>query len=175
MGKSSAILTEAALKLEEAGADFLIICTNTMHKVVPLIERKIHIPIIHIADATADILDKHHIKKVALLGTKYTMTQDFYRERIEKRGIQVIVPEMKDIEIINHVIFHELCLGRVEDSSREKYIQIIEKLAEKGAEGVILGCTEIGLLIKEKDSSIPVFDTTIIHGKAAAIKALESV
>lgn len=173
--KSAAILTEAASNLEKAGADFVVICTNTMHKVVPQMEQQIHIPIVHIADATADILEKHHITKVALLGTKYTMTGEFYRERIEKRGIQVIVPESADIEVINHVIYNELCLGKVENSSRDKYIQIIDKLAQKGAEGVILGCTEIGLLIKETDSPLPVFDTTQIHGRAAATRALESL
>lgn len=171
--KSAEILTEVAKNLEAAGADFIVICTNTMHKVAPQIQAKISIPIIHIADATAEELKKKHIKKVALLGTKYTMTQDFYREKIENKGIDIMIPNEKDIELVNNVIYHELCLGIVNNKSRKQYVRIIEQLKEKGAEGVILGCTEIGLLIKQKDSSLPVFDTTQIHARMAAMKAIE--
>lgn len=169
--RSADILAAAALNLEHAGADFIVICTNTMHKVVPQIQKKITIPIIHIADATAEKLKEHEIHKVALLGTKYTMTQNFYKERIMNQGIEVIIPSEKEVELVNHVIYDELCLGIIKDESREAYIDIIKSLKEKGAEGVILGCTEIGLLVQQKDSPLPVFDTTYIHANAAAVAA----
>ena len=171
--KSAIILGVAAKKLEQAGADFLIICTNTMHKVAPQIQKCIQIPIIHIADATADELMKQNITRVALLGTKYTMEQDFYRKRLEKKGIEVFIPKQEDIEIVNQIIYDELCFGIIKDTSRKQYIRIIEELKHMGAEAVILGCTEIGLLIKEKDSSLPVFDTTMIHATVAAMNAIE--
>lgn len=171
--KSAEILGKAAQNLEKAGADFIVICTNTMHKVVPQIEKMISIPILHIADATADVLAEHDISKVALFGTKYTMTQDFYKERLVRRGISVLIPDAGDIETVNHVIYDELCLGVISPSSRMLYQEIIDKMKAKGAQGVILGCTEIGLLIKQKDSSLPVFDTTLIHGQAAVRVALE--
>ncbi len=170
--KCGKILTKAACSLETAGADFIIIGTNTMHKVGPQIQSKLHIPIIHIAEATAVKLSEHHIKKVALLGTIYTMTQDFYRDKLVEAGIEVIVPNTADMEVINHVIYKELCLGIVSLESKKKYCDIIRKLAEEGAEGVILGCTEIGLLVKQEDSHIPVFDTTQIHARKAAQLAM---
>lgn len=170
--KSADILAVAAQKLEMAGADFIVICTNTMHKVAPQIKEKISIPIIHIADATAEKLKEKHILTVALLGTKYTMTQDFYKERIENSGIKVIIPNDDDVEMVNRVIYEELCLGIINAASRKEYIRVINSMKEKGAEGVILGCTEIGLLINQNDSSIPVFDTTQIHAHAASIKAI---
>ena len=170
--KSADILSDAAQSLEKAGADFIVICTNTMHKISPQIQVRISIPIIHIADATADVLKKNNIKKVALLGTKYTMTQDFYKERIENQEINVIVPTEHDIELINSVIYNELCLGEISDISRKQYIHIIDELQARGAQGVILGCTEIGLLIKQSDCALPVFDTTQIHAYAAALSAL---
>ena len=170
--KSAQILGDAARSLEKGGADFIVICTNTMHKVVPQISRYINIPILHIADATADELEKNGIDNVALLGTKYTMTQDFYKERLTARGISVMVPEGDDIEIVNDVIYKELCLGIVNDESRAKYQKIIRKMKDKGAKGVILGCTEIGLLISQKDSVLPVFDTTLIHGQTAAKRSI---
>lgn len=170
--KSADILTDAAKNLEKAGADFIVICTNTMHKVVPQIQEQIHIPIIHIADATADALEHNGIKKVALLGTKYTMTQDFYKEKLISRGIAVVIPDAADVELVNHVIYDELCLGIISSESRKQYIRIMEQLKRNGAEGVILGCTEIGLLIHQKDSSLPVFDTTQIHAQAAAMKSI---
>lgn len=171
--KSGEILGRAAQGLEAAGADFILICTNTMHKVAPQIASMIHVPIIHIADATADELQKNHIEKVGLLGTKYTMTQDFYKQKLIDRGIEVIVPDDGDIEKINDIIFGELCIGEIRDDSRVCFQEIINRLRKKGAEGVILGCTEIGLLIKQSDSSLPVFDTTLIHAKKAAEIALE--
>lgn len=171
--KSADILSEAAKSLELAGANFIVICTNTMHKVVPQIQEHINIPIIHIADATAKELKKNKIKKVALLGTKYTMTEDFYKTRIESNKIQVIIPSKSDIELINHVIYDELCLGTINEESKKAFTRIIDELKEDGAEGVILGCTEIGLLVKQQDSSLPVFDTTQIHAKIAALTAIQ--
>lgn len=170
--KSAEILSEAAENLEKAGADFIVICTNTMHKVAGKIQENIKIPVIHIADATAHKLKQDGILKTALLGTKYTMTQDFYKEKLRENGIEVLIPEEKDIEIVNHVIYEELCLGKILDSSRKEYIRIIDGLKEKGAQGVILGCTEIGLLISQKDSPLPVYDTTEIHALSACEKAL---
>ena len=171
--RSGEILADAAMRLESAGADFIVICTNTMHKVVSQIQAKIKIPIIHIADVTAEALLRDGITRVALLGTKYTMTQDFYKERLVQRGISVMIPNEKEIEKVNDVIYNELCLGIVSDESREDYIRVIERLKEEGAQAVILGCTEIGLLISQSDSVLPVFDTTQIHAKAAAEKARE--
>lgn len=171
--RSAEILSEAAVKLQQAGADYIVICTNTMHKVVPEMLQKLQIPIIHIADATAEMLKKQGIKKAALLGTKYTMTQDFYKQRLVDNGIEVVVPEAGDIEIVNDVIYNELCRGEIREESRRQYAEIISKLKEEGAEGVILGCTEIGLLVRAEDSVLPVFDTTVIHAARAAEMALE--
>ena len=170
--KSGEILGKAAQVIEAAGADFLLICTNTMHKVVPQIAAKIRIPVIHIADATADVLVRNNIRCVGLLGTKYTMTQNFYKKRLTDRGIDVLIPEQGDIETVNKIIFNELCLGKIKEGSRVIFQKIIRKLGENGAEGVILGCTEIGLLISQSDVDIPVFDTTMIHAKKAAELAL---
>lgn len=171
--QSAKILTDAAKKIQLAGADFIVICTNTMHKIVPQMQKEITIPILHIADATAQELKKAGIKKVGLLGTKYTMEQKFYKERLIKQGIEVIIPDAKDIEVVNRIIFNELCLGIIKDESRKKYKDIIKSLKAKKAQGVILGCTEIGLLIQQKDSVLPAFDTTLIHGKYAAEYALK--
>lgn len=171
--KSARVLADVAVRLEKAGADFIVICTNTMHKVVPEIESEISIPIIHIADAAADELLRHNIKKVALLGTKYTMTQDFYKSRLINKNIDVLVPNEKDMEIVNSIIYNELCLGVISDASREQYQRVIALLKDEGAEGVILGCTEIGLLIKPEHSPLPVFDTTEIHAKKAAMLSIE--
>ncbi|WP_367569002.1 aspartate/glutamate racemase family protein [Lacrimispora sp.] len=166
--KSADILSAAAGNLEKAGADFIVICTNTMHKVAPQIQSRINIPILHIAEATAEELKRCNVTKVALLGTKYTMTQDFYKEKLINAGITVLVPGEQEIEIINDVIYHELCLGIISETSKEKYRWIIDGLARQGAEGVILGCTEIGLLIQQKDTGLPIFDTTQIHASKAA-------
>ena len=167
------ILGTAAQNLEKAGADFIIICTNTMHKVAPQMQEMINIPIVHIAEATAEELKKKEIKKVALLGTKYTMTQDFYRGKLVEAGLKVLIPDEDGVAMINDVIFNELCLGELKETSKAAFVKEIEKLAEQGAEGVILGCTEIGLLIKQEDVKIPVFDTTLIHATKAAEMALE--
>lgn len=170
--KSAAILAEAASNLEKAGAEFILICTNTMHKVAPQIQEKISIPIIHIAEATAEKLKESKIERVALLGTKYTMKQDFYKEKLINAGVEVLIPDGADIEIINRIIYEELCLGIVNGKSKEECLRIIKELGTKGAQGVILGCTEIGLLIGQRDTDIPVFDTTQIHAEKAAMLAL---
>ncbi|CUN74523.1 aspartate/glutamate racemase family protein [Eubacterium sp. am_0171] len=172
--KSGDILGNAAKGLEAAGADFILICTNTMHKVAPQIQSMIHIPIIHIADATAEELEKCQIRSVGLLGTKYTMTQEFYKQRLIDRGIDVVIPDVEDIDVVNDIIFQELCIGKIKEESRKKFQKIIDSLKDKGADGVILGCTEIGLLIHQADSSLPVFDTTVIHAKRAVEIALNS-
>ena len=166
--KSAAILTKAAKNLEQSGADVIVICTNTMHKIVPQMEKELTIPILHIAEATADSLLRQGIQKVALLGTKYTMTQDFYKDVLTQKGLETLVPNAADIELVNDVIYQELCLGLVLVESRTHYQRIIQELKDRGAEAVILGCTEIGLLIKPEDSSLPVFDTTLIHAEKAA-------
>jgi aspartate racemase len=171
--KSGDILSMAAESLEKAGADFLVIATNTMHKVAPQIQKRIHIPIVHIAEVTAEELKQHHITTVALLGTKYTMTQEFYKEKLENAGITVLIPEAQEIEVVNSIIYDELCLGSILKASKERYLQIIETLKKRGAQGVILGCTEIGLLIKQEDTDLPVFDTTRIHAVKAAKLSLE--
>ena len=162
-----------AKSLETAGADFLLICTNTIHKVAPQIASAIQIPIIHIADATADELKKCGIRRVGLLGTKYTMTQDFYKNRLADRGIEVLIPDAADVDVINTVIFEELCVGKINEASRKRFQSIIEKLKDAGAEGVILGCTELGLLIQQSDVPVPLFETTVIHAKRAAQIAMD--
>ncbi|MEA4964790.1 MAG: aspartate/glutamate racemase family protein [Oscillospiraceae bacterium] len=166
--KSADILSAGAKNLEAAGADFIVICTNTMHKVAPQIQSRIGIPILHIAEATADELKRHKITKVALLGTKYTMTQDFYKEKLENAGISVLIPDEQGIKTVNDVIYHELCLGMILETSKEKLLGMINRLAKQGAQGIILGCTEIGLLIQQKDTDLPVFDTAQIHALRAA-------
>lgn len=171
--KSADVLSEAAQALERAGADYIVICTNTMHKVVPEIGRRIHIPILHIADMTAVQLKKQGIRKVGLLGTKYTMQQDFYKNILIRQGIEVIVPNDDDVDVVNRVIYDELCLGKIFEKSKAAYLDIIHKLARNEAQGIILGCTEIGLLIQQSDTDIPLFDTTLIHAEQAALKSLE--
>lgn len=162
------ILGEAAKKLETAGADFIIICTNTMHKVVPEMKKYINIPIIHIAEAAYSRIAPTGIKNIGLLGTKYTMQEDFYKKILIDKGLNVIIPDEDDIEFINNAIFNELCSGKIKAESKNKFLEIVEKLKNKGAEGVILGCTEIVMLISQKDIDIPVFDTTEIHAETAA-------
>lgn len=170
--KSGEILAGYAQSLERAGADFLLICTNTMHKVAPQIQQAITIPIIHIADATVTDLQAKQIKKVALLGTTYTMTQDFYKQRVIDQGIDVLIPDEAAIYELNRIIFDELCHGVIKETSKAKFLRAIQDLQKHGAEGVILGCTEIGLLIEQTDVDLPVFDTTLIHAKAAVELAL---
>jgi len=165
--KAGMVLTKAALRLELAGADFILICTNTMHKVADHIQSNIGIPLLHIADITADKVLDEGIQTVGLLGTRYTMEQDFYKSRLEAKDIKVLIPNNDDREIVNRVIYQELCLGKIKQDSREEFKRIIKGLVEEGAEGVILGCTEIGLLVRNDDSSVQLFDTTVIHAKGA--------
>ncbi|MFD1174091.1 aspartate/glutamate racemase family protein [Oceanobacillus picturae] len=171
--RAGEILADCASSLERAGADFILICTNTMHKVVKQIESRVKIPVLHIADATALAIQNAKIKKVGLLGTSYTMEQDFYKQRVEENGIEVIVPEKAAREEVNTIIFNELCHGKIKSNSREYYKSVIADMVEQGAEGIVLGCTEIGLLIKTEDAPVPVFDTTYIHAIKAVEKALE--
>ncbi|MEZ9287524.1 aspartate/glutamate racemase family protein [Vibrio lentus] len=167
------ILSDAALSVEKGGADFILICTNTMHKVVPEIEEKITIPILHIADTTAQKLLEQGVKKVGLLGTAFTMEQDFYKGRLtNKFGIDVVVPDESDRKQVHNIIYQELCRGEVREESRAVYRQIIEKLSQQGAEAVILGCTEIALLIQQQHTDVPLFDTTAIHAEAAVRLAI---
>lgn len=172
--KATQLMVDAAKNLERGGADFVIICTNTMHKMAKAVEEAISIPLLHIADPTAQAIKTQNLTKVALLGTKYTMEQDFYKGRlIGNFGLGVIVPDDADRQIIHDVIYDELCLGNIRTESKKKFVDIIEKLHQDGAQGVILGCTEIGLLIKQEDVTIPVFDTTLVHAVAAVNLALE--
>jgi aspartate racemase len=171
----AAILSDAAQKIQAAGADFLLICTNTMHNVAPTIEVAIDIPLLHIADATAAVLTKANIKSVGLLGTAFTMEQAFYKKRLMDRyGLQVLVPGEADRQTVHNVIFEELCLGRIEPASKAAYLRIIDDLADRGAEAVILGCTEIGLLIQQADTPIKLMDTTVIHAQEAVAYAIKS-
>jgi len=170
--RSADILTQAAQSLEKAGAELILICTNTMHKVYPQVQAGVKVPLLHIADATADALEKAGVSTVALLGTKYTMCQDFYKSRLLDRGFTVLIPDEEDVELVNHVIFDELCLGELKPESKAEFLRVIGHLAAQGAQGVILGCTEIGLLIQQSDTSLPVFDTTLIHAARAAELAL---
>lgn len=166
-------LVKAAKTLERGGADILLICTNTMHKLYEHIQREVNAPILHIADATADRVLEKKISKVGLLGTRPTMEQDFYRSRMVHKGIEVLIPDDKDMDYIHKVIFEELCLGILKEESKKEFMRIIDTLISRGAEGIILGCTEIPLLIKQEDSRVPLFDTTYIHAMKAVEKALE--
>ncbi len=162
------VLSAAAQSVEAGGADFLLICTNTMHKVAPEIEKAISIPLLHIADATAERLLENNIKRVGLLGTRFTMEEEFYKGRLtDKYNMEVVVPEPEEQEIVHNVIYSELCLGKVTDRSLVEYLSIIDELYAKGAEAVILGCTEIALLVQQKHTTVPLYDTTEIHASAA--------
>ncbi|MBS99079.1 MAG: aspartate racemase [Oceanospirillaceae bacterium] len=164
------ILIGAAKSVEAAGADFVLICTNTMHKVAPDIERSINIPVLHIADATAEVLVKDGVKKVGLLGTAFTMEQGFYKGRLsEEYGLEVVTPGEADRKRVHEIIYNELCLGTINPESRHEYLRIVNELSKSGADAVILGCTEIGMLITQAHTDIPLYDTTAIH----AAKAVE--
>jgi aspartate racemase len=172
--EATQLLITAAKSVENGGADFVIFCTNTMHKVADEVQKHIKIPILHIADATAERVKAKGMKKVGLLGTKFTMEEDFYKGRlIQKHNLGIIVPTVEAREVVHRVIYDELCMGEIKQSSRMKYVDIIERLAKDGAEGIILGCTEIGLLVKKEDSRVPLFDTTRIHAVAAVEYALK--
>lgn len=173
--ESATLLANSAKSVELAGADFVLLCTNTMHKVAAEIEQAISIPLLHIADATAECLVKQGISKVGLLGTRFTMEQDFYKGRLTERfGIEVIVPSAPERDLVHSVIYEELCQGRICESSRAQYIEIINTLHQAGAQAVILGCTEIGLLVSQKDVEVPLYDTTKIHATAAVVKAISA-
>lgn len=166
--KAGEILAQAALGLERAGAEGILLCTNTMHKVASQIENRCSLPFLHIADATGRAIQKQQMSNVALLGTRYTMEQDFYRGRLQEEfGISTLIPEAADRQRINQIIFDELCLGEFSDASRDYYLSVIERLAQQGAQGVIFGCTEIGLLVPVEMSPLPVFDTAAIHAADA--------
>lgn len=170
------ILSEAAKQVELAGADFLLVCTNTMHKVAPQIEAAINIPLLNIADATAEVLVKKGIETVGLLGTSFTMEQDFYKGRLKEiYGLTVLVPNNTDREIIHTIIYKELCLGHTLSASKIEYLRIIESLANQGAEAVILGCTEIGMLVNQTDTEVTLLDTTYIHAQKAVEYAIKEV
>ena len=171
--RAGELLGEAAAALERAGAEFLMLCTNTMHKVADAIEQAASIPLLHIADPTAAAIRAAGLQRVGLLGTRFTMEQPFYRERLESRhGIQVLVPDEADRQLVHRVIYEELCLGTVRETSRQAYREVIARLVAQEAQAVILGCTEIGLLIGAEDAVVPLFDTTLLHAGAAAEQAL---
>ena len=171
--ETAVILGDAAKSVEAGGADFLLICTNTMHKVAPEIAAEIAIPILHIADATASRLLADGVKKVGLLGTRFTMEQAFYKSRLtEKFGIEVIVPDDDDRTVVHDVIYKELCLGEIKASSKKQYLDIVKSLKDQGAEAVIMGCTEITLLISQQDTNVPLYDTTAIHAEEAVTWSL---
>ncbi|GLQ47919.1 racemase [Dyella lipolytica] len=169
---SGHILAEAARKLESAGADLLVLCTNTMHKVAPAIEAAVHIPLLHVVDATAAEIASAGFDTVGLLGTRFTMEQAFYADRLRQHGLTVLTPEPHARETVHRVIYEELCLGKILDDSREAYRRVMADLIARGAQAIILGCTEIALLVDQRDSAVPLFDTTSIHARKAAEIAL---
>lgn len=172
--KSASLLGAAARCLERGGADFIVICTNTMHKVAPQIRAAVSIPLLHIAEVTGAEILAQGMKRVGLLGTRYTMEEDFYSGVLRDRGLEVLIPDAPERALVNEVIFKELCLGEIRKESRQKFQEVIAGLARRGGQGIILGCTEIGLLLRAQDVELPLFDTTVLHATAAANLALES-
>jgi amino-acid racemase len=172
--EATQIMIQAAQDVERGGADCVVICTNTMHKMAEAVQEQIGIPLLHIADATAERIRAQGLQRVGLLGTRFTMEEDFYKGRLERRfGLQVLIPGETDRQVIHRVIYGELVLGKIMPDSRERYLGIIKSLEEQGAQGVILGCTEIGLLVKQSDCGVPLFDTTEIHAASAVEWALQ--
>ena len=170
---AGAELAAAARRLEAGGADFFLIATNTMHRVADTVAAAVDIPLLHIADATARVLERDRVRRVGLLGTAFTMELDFYKQRIsDNYGIEVVVPELHDRQMVHDIIYQELCLGTVDDDSREVYLAIVERMREENIDGVILGCTEIGLLLEQRHTDIPLYDTTAIHAEQAVELAL---
>ncbi len=168
------LLAEAAIRIEAAGADFVVLCTNTMHRVAEAIEAAVRIPLLHIADPTAEAIKRAGFSKVGLLGTRFTMEQAFYKDRlVDRHGLSVLIPGQQDRETVHRVIYEELCLGRVDDQSRAAYRHIMSMLVAGGAEAIILGCTEISLLVGPEDCAVPLFDTTRLHATSAAVYALQ--
>jgi aspartate racemase len=171
--EAAQLMIMAAQHVQNGGADFVLICTNTMHKMAEEVQKQIDIPILHIADATAEAIKRKGLTKIGLLGTRFTMEEQFYRGRLEsKHGLTVIIPSEDDREIIHRVIYDELCLGEIKSTSKDKYAAIIDKLIQAGAQGIILGCTEISLLVDAAQSAVPIFDTTLIHATTAVDYAL---
>lgn len=171
--ESAALLADEAQKLERIGAELLVLCTNTMHKVAPEIEARIRIPLLHIVDPTGRAIARRKRRVVGLLGTRFTMEEAFYKSRLESlHRLQVLVPPEEDREMVHEIIFRELCRGEVRDSSREKYRSIMARLVARGAQAIILGCTEIAMLVGESDATVPLFDTTELHARSAAFVAL---
>jgi aspartate racemase len=172
--EAGTLLAAAGKNLEDGGADFVVLCTNTMHKVAARIQAHLNIPMLHIADATARAIKQSGIRRVALLGTRFTMEEDFYKGRLVRTfGLDVLIPEADEIATVNRIIYEELCMGKILPASKASYRTVMDGLVEKGAEGIILGCTEIGLLVRQEDSRVPLFDTTRIHAEAAVEFALE--
>jgi len=173
--EATELMIDAAKRVQNGGADFLIICTNTMHKMADAVQQNINIPLLHIADATAEKIKSQGLSKIGLLGTRFTMEEDFYKGRlISHHDLEVIVPNRDERAIVHRVIYDELCQGEIKESSKAQFIEIIERLVEQKAQGIILGCTEIGLLVKQGDSQVPLFDTTRIHAEAAVDFALRA-
>jgi aspartate racemase len=173
--ETTRILIAAAQSVEKGGGDFVLICTNTMHKVAEDVQKGVQIPLLHIADATARRVKSQGLNKLGLLGTRFTMEESFYKDRlIERHGLEIIIPNQTERDCIHRVIYDELCLGEIKGASKECYVQIMGRLIEEGAQGIILGCTEIGLLVCQGDSPVPLFDTTRIHAEAAVEYALAS-
>ena len=173
-GQVADILIEAAKEIEAAGADFLLICTNTMHKVASQIEESVNIPLLHIADATAAAIKQDKFDSVGLLGTGFTMEQEFYKGRLlDKHGLKVLTPESEDRNLVHRVIYEELCLGNINGESKQEFLRIIDQLAGKGAQAVILGCTEIGMLVDEQDTTVKLIDTTAVHARKAVEFAIQ--
>lgn len=171
--EATELMIDAAQRIEKGGADFVIICTNTMHKMADEVQKSIKVPFLHIADATAEKIKEQGLKRVGLLGTRFTMEEDFYKGRLgEKHGIEVIIPDKGERLIVHDIIYKELCLGEIRDLSKEKFKKIIKNLTANGAEGIVLGCTEIPLLVKQEDCEVPLFDTTRIHARFAVEYAL---
>jgi len=171
--KATGMMIAAAQAVERGGADFVVICTNTMHKMADQVQEQIGIPLLHIADATAERILSQGLHTIGLLGTKFTMEEDFYKGRlVDNYGLQVLIPAPQERETVHCVIYDELCLGRIEPRSKAQYVAIMEGLVQQGSEGIILGCTEIGLLVEAADSQVPLFDTTLIHAQAAVDWAL---
>ena len=172
--RATDVMIDAAQRLERGGADFVVICTNTMHKMADEVQAAIHIPLLHIVDATAKAVLSKGIHKVGLLGTRFTMEGDFYGGRLKTHGLEVVIPDFPDREIVHRSIYQELVLGKIQTSSRDEFQRIIQTLQQKGAEAIVLGCTEIGLLVKQEDNLLPVIDTTVVHALAAVDIALEN-
>ncbi len=172
--KATDLMIEAARQLERGGADFIVICTNTMHKMADDVATAVNIPLLHIADATAQAIQEKGLQKIGLLGTNFTMEEAFYKGRLtDKFGLDVLVPQRPERQVVHDIIYDELCLGVTKEESRAQYRQIMAEMAAAGAEGIILGCTEIGLLVNQEDSPVPLFDTTAIHAETAVAFALK--